>query len=80
MDFAQFISEGNIYIIAVIYAIGMFIKASAIKDKLIPFILLALGIVFSMLLNGFNVDSVMQGILCSASAVFVNQLVKQAKE
>lgn len=80
MDFAQFIKEGNLYIIAVIYALGMFVKISAVKDKLIPFILLVVGIVLSLLVNGLNVDSAMQGVLCSASAVFINQLVKQAKE
>lgn len=76
----EFIKEGNVILVAVLYALGMLLKNSAIKDKLIPIILLFISIVLSMFMTGFNVDAIMQAILCTATAVFTNQLIKQAKE
>lgn len=78
MDFLNFITESNLIIVAVLYAIGMFLKSSkAFKDNLIPLTLMVLGIVFSVVQNGPEIMSFYQGILASATAVFTNQLIKQ---
>lgn len=81
MDFTSFIVESNLIIVAVIFALGMVIKSvNMIKDEFIPAILMSLGIVFSVAQNGINIQSIYQGILTAAAAVFTHQLVKQFNE
>ena len=64
-----------------LYMIGLGLKKTEfIKDKYIPCILLAIGIVFSIALIGLNVNAVIQGILVSGAAVLGNQLIKQYKK
>lgn len=76
-----FIEESAFILIPVIYIIGMFLKTiEFIKDKYIPFILLCIAIIISIALNGFNVNSILQAILCSGLAVFFNQSIKQLKK
>lgn len=81
MDFTQFLGEGGLYIATVLYAIGMFMKASkSINDKYIVFSLPLIGVIVYIMYGGLSINSAMQGILCSAVAVFVNQLIKQAND
>lgn len=95
MDFMALLAEyvkPELLIIAVaLYALGMFLKgAPNIADWIIPFVLLAAGIILAilhlaiMMDMGFAPKSIfegfIQGIICSALAVFTNQLIKQAKE
>ena len=76
----EYIVEQALIVIPVLLILGTFIKGTPnIKDWLIPYILLALGVVFTVALTGFNVDSIIQGVLVSGAAVFGNQLYKQAK-
>ncbi|GAA0235317.1 phage holin family protein [Metaclostridioides mangenotii] len=68
-------------IVATLYVLGEACKRyPELNNKYIPVILLLLGIVFSVCLVGFNVTSVMQGILCWGVAIGVNQTVKQFKQ
>ncbi|CEO27206.1 phage holin family protein [Paraclostridium sordellii] len=74
----KFIPEKLLILVASLYVIGMFLKKTPkIKDWSIPWILLVLGISFSIPIMGFNATSILQGIICSFGAIATNQLVKQ---
>lgn len=73
-----FINESALILIPITYIVGLFIKSvEYIKDKYIPLILLCIAVILSCCLNGFNIDSLLQGILCAGVAVFCNQSIKQ---
>lgn len=76
----EYIVEQALIVIPVLLILGAIIKNTPnIKDWLIPYILLGLGVIFTVALTGFNIDSIIQGVLVSGAAVFGNQLYKQAK-
>ncbi|MBU5594927.1 phage holin family protein [Amphibacillus sp. MSJ-3] len=76
----EYIVEQALIVIPVLLVLGTFIKSTPkIKDWTIPYILLVLGVLFTVALMGFNVDAIIQGVLVSGAAVFSNQLYKQAK-
>lgn len=79
MDFIKYITEQALILVPALYVIGMILKNSQVPDKLIPIILLILGIGGSLGINhGFSIDAVIQGILVTGATVFTNQLFKQA--
>ena len=81
MDIMSFIPEQLMIIVVTLYVLGFACKSIPILDnKYIPIILLLLGIVFSVCLVGFNVTSIMQGILCWGVSIGVNQTYKQFKQ
>lgn len=95
MDFnwQEFIKPELLVLVPVLYALGIGLKKSSIKDNLIPAILGLGGVVLSALyllgtsqfLGAKDVFMVLflaitQGLLCAAASVFVNQMVKQAKK
>ena len=53
------------------------LKQSKLPNALIPFVLAALGAVAGVLIDGPSANSVVQGILAAAAAVFGHQAVKQ---
>ena len=74
----NFVPEQLLILVAALYVIGIFLKRTPkIKDWSIPWILLFLGISFSIPIMGFNATSILQGIICSFGAIATNQLVKQ---
>lgn len=90
MDFNNYLSAELSILIPVLYAIGIFIKSSSIKDWKIPFILGVAGILlsFAYLASkewpangtqwlGLVFSSITQGILSAASSVYANNLYKQ---
>lgn len=90
MDLSNYLSAELSILIPVLYAIGIFIKNSTIKDWKIPFILGAAGIVLSFAYLaamqwpengaqwlGLIFSSITQGILAAASSVYANNLYKQ---
>lgn len=88
---AEYVRPELLIIAVVLYALGMFLKtAPGIKDWLIPFILLSLGIVIAILYIAIMLEmglvpkaifeGFIQGVICSALAVFANQLIKQAQK
>jgi 1,4-dihydroxy-2-naphthoate octaprenyltransferase len=90
MDLSNYVSAELSILVPVLYAIGIFIKNSSIKDWKIPFILGAMGIVltFAYLVSkqwpadggewfGLIFSSITQGILEAASSVYANNLYKQ---
>lgn len=74
----EFIPTDFIILIPTLYVIGVFLKQSKIKDYLIPWILLILGIFGSFGL-GYSVDinNAIQGVLVTGVAVLGNQLYVQ---
>ncbi|EKQ57600.1 MULTISPECIES: phage holin family protein [unclassified Clostridium] len=78
MDFTQYITQNALILVPTLYVLGMLLKSTdEIKDKYIPIILLAAGIIGAICLLGFSVQSVIQGILVTGAAVYTNQLIKQ---
>ena len=76
----EYIVEQALIVIPVLLILGKVIKGTPrFKDWTIPYILLFLGVAFTIALMGFTVDAVIQGVLVSGAAVFGNQLYKQAK-
>lgn len=80
-------------LIPVLYLVGVALKRSAIKDKLIPLILGLSGVLLSVLyilatgsFEGFQsvllglFTALTQGILCAGASVYANQLYKQGKK
>ena len=77
----EFVIDQALIIIPVLYVIGTIIKGTEkINDKYIPLILLPISIIFCLFVVGFNVQGVIQGILVCGTAVYVNQLLVQAKK
>lgn len=88
---AEYVKPELLVIAVVLYALGMFLKAApGIYDWVIPFALLASGIVLAILYLAIMLDrgfvpktileGFMQGIICAALSVFTNQLIKQAQK
>ena len=81
MELLTYITENALILIPVLLIIGQILKGiQKIPDKWIPLILLPLGIIGAMALGGWTVDSAIQGILVTGTAVYGNQVVKQLKK
>lgn len=81
MEAIKFVPETLMIVIAVLVFIGAMVKQAAfVKDAYIPFILTILGVAFALFVQGFNVTSVLQGIICASVAVYGNNIIKQSKE
>ncbi|EGO87447.1 holin [Clostridium botulinum C] len=80
MNLIKFIPEQLLILVAALYVIGIFLKNSKVKDNIIPWILLVVGITFSLIVDGLNATSILEGVICSFCAIGSNQLYKQAKK
>lgn len=75
------IKEEAIIVVPFLWVIGTFLKNTLfIKDKYIPLILLCIGISTSVVILGFNIQAIIQGVFVSGTAVFGHQLLKQRKK
>lgn len=77
------LDEKNLTLVVVLYIVGMMIKnANAIKDKYIPLILGAVGIVLSIPFNFSDgiINAIIKGILCAGMSVYGNQIYKQLEK
>lgn len=78
LDVLNYILEQSLVMIPVLIILGKMMKDSTlIPDKLIPVLLLPIGIIGGLFLTGFNIDGAIQGILVTGMAVYGNQLFKQ---
>ena len=91
MDYTTYIKPELLVLIPVLIFIGYCLKTSAaVKDKLIPALLAAVGVVLAAVyvLSTTNIaapqdgaqavfTAIVQGFLCAAGAVFGDQIVKQ---
>lgn len=74
----KFVPEQLLILVAALYVVGMFLKKTPkVQDWIIPWILLVLGVAFSISIMGINATSILQGIICSFGAIATNQFVKQ---
>lgn len=80
MEIINFVEESMIIVVAALYVLGILLKNSRVKDELIPWILILIGLVVSMWMNGINPDSFIQGILVTGAAVLANNLIKQTSK
>lgn len=77
----EYIVEEALVMIPVLIFIGWMIKQTEqIRDYLIPYILLVIGVGFTpWLIGGFTPDNIVQGALVTAASVLAHQLYKQGK-
>lgn len=81
MEFVKFIIENALILVPALYVIGLILKGTEkIGDKYIPVILLVFGIAGAVALLGFNINSLIQGILVTGASVYTNQLLKQVNK
>lgn len=77
-DLTNFIPHQLLILVAALYVIGTILKKTPkVQDWMIPWILLIIGIIFSVIICGFSATSILQGIICSFGSVGINQLYKQ---
>ncbi|WP_339273602.1 phage holin family protein [Paenibacillus sp. FSL W8-0426] len=81
-DVIQGLIDGRLLIVlAACWVIGYVLKLTPkVPDWTIIFGVTAAAIVFAILILGVSVESVVQGILVGAVAVYGNQLVKQTRK
>lgn len=78
MDAMDYIVKDAYILIPVLYILGMFLKKTPkIKNWMIPWILLGVGIVGGFFVADMKLDGILQGILVTGVTVFANQLYKQ---
>ena len=77
-DLTNFIPHQLLILVVALYVIGTILKKTPkVQDWMIPWILLVIGIIFSVIICGFSATSILQGIICSFGSVGINQLYKQ---
>jgi len=77
----EYLIEEALIVIPVLLIFGKIIKGTPkVKDWLIPYLLLVIGVGFTIALIGLSPDAILQGVLVAGGAVFGHQLVKQIKE
>ena len=78
MNISDYLFEQGLAVIPLLNIIGKIIKETkTVNDRYIPVILLAVDVACAFGLMGVSVDSAIQGVLLTGTAVFGNQLVKQ---
>ena len=78
MEFIKFITENALVLVPALYVLGLILKGTEkVPDKYIPVILLPVGVIGSIAINGLDANAVIQGILVTGAAVYTNQLIKQ---
>ncbi|WP_312151045.1 phage holin family protein [Paenibacillus odorifer] len=78
---SSFIKPELLLVLTVCWVIGYILKQTPrVPDWTIIYIVTLVAIAVVCLMLGLSPDSVLQGILCGAVAVYGNQLVKQTKK
>lgn len=78
---ANFIKPELLMVVAVCWVIGYILKQTPkVPDWTIIYAVTLAAVVVVVLMLGFTAESVLQGVLCGAVAVYGNQLVKQAQK
>lgn len=80
MDFLNYIVGNKLILIPVLYIIGYIIKnTNIVRNKFIPLILLALGIILAVLMGGDTIiNNIVQGILVTGATVMTDQMIRQS--
>jgi hypothetical protein len=78
---SNFIKPELLIVVAVCWIIGYVLKQTPrVPDWTIIYLVTLAAIILVSLTLGFTVDSILQGVLCGAVAVYGNQLVKQTRK
>lgn len=94
MEYTNYIKPELLVLVPVLVFVGYCLKTStAVKDKLIPAMLAAAGVVLAAVyvLASTSIatpqdaasavfTAIVQGVLCAAGAVFADQVVKQGRK
>jgi len=81
MDLIKFVPEQLLILVAALYVIGVFLKnTSKVADWVIPWVLLIVGTIGALLIEGVSGLAFIEGIICAGVAVLTNQLIKQSTE
>lgn len=81
MDIVDLVNDRLMVVIPVLWFIAAVLKNTPyIKNWLIPWIICFLGIVLCIVIAGFDIQSVLQGILCSGIALFGTFGIKGGKK
>ena len=68
-------------VVAACWALGYILKQTPrVPDWTIVYVVTVLAVVLVVALQGMTTESVIQGVLCGAFAVYGHQVVKQTKE
>jgi len=77
----NYIRENCLITVPVLYVMGILIKNTNIfKDKFIPALLLFAGIMMCIIITRSFQNGIVQGILCTGTAVLGNQMFKQLRK
>ncbi len=80
MDILKYIVEEALIVIPVLWVIGKLLKdIPSIQNWLIPWVLLVVGVLATMGIMGFTIESAIQGVLVAGASVFGHQLLKQTQ-
>lgn len=80
MDIINYIVEEALIVIPVLWVIGKLLKdIPSIQNWLIPWVLLVVGVLATMGIMGFTIESAIQGVLVAGASVFGHQLLKQTQ-
>ncbi|MET3683335.1 hypothetical protein ABID56_001430 [Alkalibacillus flavidus] len=81
MDLLNFVMDQALILIPVLWILGKMIKQMAlVPNRFIPVTLLAISVVFTTVMMGLSVESIIQAILVTGAAVFGHQIVKQFRQ
>lgn len=81
MEIIELLENDAIILVPALLVIGKILKDfENIQNKWIPIILLPVGVLGCLIICGLNVESVIQGVLVTGTAVYGNQVVKQLKK
>ncbi|MEB9895737.1 phage holin family protein, partial [Bacillus cereus] len=68
-------------VVAVCWVVGFILKKTPqVKDWTIIYIVTAIAVLLTVWMLGFGPESIIQGVLCGAFAVYGHQAVKQMKK
>lgn len=73
----NYINEGLVVIIPVLYILGIFLKKSRVRDELIPWFLLVISIVLCGIIARNVIQGIIQGVLVTGVCVLGSQLYIQ---
>ncbi|MDU5987565.1 MAG: phage holin family protein [Peptostreptococcus anaerobius] len=73
----NYINEGLVVMIPVLYILGVFLKKSRVRDELIPWFLLVIFIVLCGIIARNVIQGIIQGVLVTGVCVLGSQLYIQ---
>ena len=81
-EILEFVIQEAYIMVPTLWVVGFIVKQTEqIKDKYIPFILLAVSLLLSpWMLGGYNAQNVIQAILVAGGAVLADNLYRQSKK